>query len=472
MSPPVSFLSVLVAVAILSPLSQPDAATRDNGALPSAPTAQPDAAARSALAAGTAARTSPRPMTTARAPRFERVYPLSPNEGVFAYSRISPDGNVLAYASETRGGRQRTIRVVDLRTREVVFTEPGIDAYWSTDGTRMIWLSQAGGSNVSVRHHDTGEISRRIAPVALGDYYSWGVRDGRDLILTIIGRYYFLDGDRGEMPAGSVEPCDGIGRGERPLLSREGDRITTFVRGNIVVRNLIGCDFVLDTGIRGAKADFAWGGRYIAFHSPKETGSGYDIRVVDVEEKTVRTITNFPGSSYFPSWTRDGRLSFRYDGEDYRGFMMASDVLSALARPLPHAPAELPAERQWDDIFPETERPASRLSLVMVWGPWSAHSPDALADLDRAREYFMRESIDIGVLHATDPGSFPGDAERLLERERVGTARIPLAPERLPLTEAHNQNPTTLLFRDGVLVDRRMGALTSAQLREWAVSYE
>jgi hypothetical protein len=36
------------------------------------------------------------------APRLERVYALQPEEGVFAYARISPDGRTLAYASETR----------------------------------------------------------------------------------------------------------------------------------------------------------------------------------------------------------------------------------------------------------------------------------------------------------------------------------------------------------------------------------
>src|SRR5262245_48724807 len=34
-------------------------------------------------------------------PRYQRVYPLKAEEGVFAYSRISPDGKTLAYASET-----------------------------------------------------------------------------------------------------------------------------------------------------------------------------------------------------------------------------------------------------------------------------------------------------------------------------------------------------------------------------------
>jgi hypothetical protein len=402
-------------------------------------------------------------------PTFERVYPLSPREGVFAYSRISPDGNLLAYASETPNGRQRTITVVDLPTKEILFEEPGIDAYWSTDGTRMIYLAQDGRSNVSIRHHESGRISRSIAPVQLGDYFSWGVRDGRELILTINSNYYFLDGDRGVMPHSRVESCDGIGRGDRPLLSREGDRITTFVRGTIVVRSLIGCDFILDTGIRGAKADFAWGGRYIAFHAPKERGGGYDIRVVDLEERTVRTVTNFEGSSYFPSWTRDGRLSFRYDGDDYRGFIMASDVLSAPAEPLPSTSRQVAEDRAWGDIFPETERPANRLNVVLVWGPWSAHSPEALEDLDDARDWFARESLDVSVMHATDPGSYPGDAERLLQREGTRTPRIPLSPERLPLTEAHNQNPTTLLFREGVLVDRRMGAMTDGQIREWVV---
>src|SRR5689334_18485693 len=65
-----------------------------------------------------------------RQPRFERVYPLAFTEGVFAYARISPDGRTLAYASETPsrrvcGGIERTVTVVDLKTRAVTFREPG-----------------------------------------------------------------------------------------------------------------------------------------------------------------------------------------------------------------------------------------------------------------------------------------------------------------------------------------------------------
>jgi hypothetical protein len=414
---------------------------------------------------------------TRAAPRFERIYPLRSGEGVFAYSRISPDGRFLAYASEAedalrRDAKTQTVTVVDLRTRAVVFTEPGIDAYWSNDGKRMIFLSFASRGGVSIRHHETGQLTRGVAPSELGDYFSWAVRDGRNLILTISSNYYYLNGNQAALPAGRVPRCEGIGTGERPLISHDGLRITTFVRGTVVVRNLTDCADILDTGIRGAKADFSWDGRYVAFHAPKARGSGYDIQVVDLQQRTVRTVTNMRGSSYFPSWTRDGRLSFRYDGDDYRGFMFAHDVLSAPARPLPSQALHVPAGRTWADIFPETPVPGHELSLVMVWGVWSAHSPRALQDLQQARAYFQQQALDVDVLTATDPGSSQPDIERMLADYQIDMPQIPLAADRLALTEGHNQIPTTLLFRDGRLIDRRLGAQTFPELRSWIAAVQ
>jgi hypothetical protein len=406
-------------------------------------------------------------------PRFERVYSLKPEEGVFAYSRISPDGRFLAYASEYRsgGGVKQTVTVVDLKAQKILFTESGIDAYWSHDGKRMIYLSFEGGrGGVSLRNHETGEITRNVAPQSLGDYFSWAVRAGRNLILTIQSNYYYLNGNMAEMPNGSVPPCEGIGRGERPLISKDGMRITTFVRGTLVVRNLTDCGYILDTGIRGAKADFSWDNRYIAFHAQKANGDGYEIQVVDLKERTVRTVTTMPGSSLFPSWTKDGRLSFRYDGDDYRGFMFASDPLSAPARPLPTTGQQVPERRTWSDLFPETKRPEHALNLVLVWGSWSAHSPMALEAMQFARGYFARYGLDVGVATATDPGSIKSDVDRMIAEYKIHLPSIPLAPQRLQLTEAHNQIPTTLLFRDGELIDRRLGAQSFAQLRDWVSS--
>src|SRR5688572_2203131 len=119
----------------------------------------------------------------ARAPSFQRVLALKPSEGVFAYARISPNGRYLAYASEVEDAR--TVTLIDLQTKKKLFTEPGIDPYFSTQGDRFIYLSSDGGSSVSMYHMATGKIARDVAPVALGDYFSWGWRDGRNLVLTI-----------------------------------------------------------------------------------------------------------------------------------------------------------------------------------------------------------------------------------------------------------------------------------------------
>jgi hypothetical protein len=407
--------------------------------------------------------------TASNAPAFERVHALAPEEGVLAYARISPDGRFLVYPSEKSAGRgsgvDRSVTVVDLRTRQTVFTEPGVDAYWSTDGGRIIFLSEKDGlARVSIRRPD-GVVVRNIAPVHLGGYFSWGVRDGRDVILTISGNFYFLDGDRAVLPEARVPSCDGV-PAERPLLSKDGRRITSFARGTIVVRNLTDCDNMFDTGVPGAKADFSWDGRYIAFHAPKKDGNGYEIEVVDLQRRTIRTVTNFAGSSFFPSWTEDGRLAFRYDGDEYRGFMIATDVLSAPERPLGQTDNRVPDRIGWSDVFPESPPPSGRVGLVTVWGTWSAYSPTALIELQRISRDFA-DRPDVTVMTATDVGSRRADITRLRHRYSITLPEIPLAPARQPLTHAHNQIPVTLLFVDRILVDRRLGAQPYAALQSW-----
>ena len=422
---------------------------------------------------------------TIQTPTFTRAYPLAPTEGVFAYSRISPDGNYLAYASQvfdtTRTGRQsrenlygpsgtitsQTVTVVDLRTSQILFTERGIDPYWSLDNERIIYS----GPSVSIWHRRTGEISRNVAPRGLGDYYSWAVRDGRNLILTITGNHYYLEGDTGVMPAGKVPICPEIGAGDRPLVSKDGLRITTFVRGNIVVRNLTDCDGVIDTGLAGQKADFSYDGRFIAFHAQRPETQHYDILVVDLEKRTVRNVTaSLSGSSLFPNFTRDGRLSFRYDSTEYRGFLFASNFLGLPTSPLPNSGAALPAERVWGDVFSGRNQPDTAYTMVLIWSSWSAHSPAALTDMQRAREYFRQEGVDLTVLAAAEPASQPADVNLLRSRNRVTLPSIPITPAGLALTEGRNQMPTTLLFRGDRLIDRRLGAQTFDELRDWVVS--
>ena len=84
--------------------------------------------------------------------------------------------------------------------------------------------------------------------------------------------------------------------------------------------------------------------------------TGYEIKIVDIEKHTVRTLPGLHGSALFPSWTKDGRLCFRYDGPDYRGFMMAERRAGRRRAAAARRAEPLPAERTWEDIFPETPR--------------------------------------------------------------------------------------------------------------------
>ncbi len=129
--------------------------------------------------------------TQAGAQTVTRIHQLEPGEGVFAYSRISPSGRYLAYSAERREGRRmlRTVKVLDLKTGELLFTEPGIDAYWSPDERRIIYLSyqDPAAPSVAILTLATRTVTRGVAPVDLGDYFSWATAAGRDLILTIRG---------------------------------------------------------------------------------------------------------------------------------------------------------------------------------------------------------------------------------------------------------------------------------------------
>ena len=105
--------------------------------------------------------------------------------------------------------------------------------------------------------------------------------------------------------------------------------------------------------------------------------------------------------------------------------------------------------------------------MVMVWSTWSAHGPEALTNL----QDFGRQHKDVGVATAVELSSQRKDIERMKRANAITLREIPLAPDRLTMTEAMNQIPTTLLFRDGVMVDRRLGAQTSVKLQEWVQSW-
>ena len=406
----------------------------------------------------------------AAAQTVTRVHQLEPGEGVFAYSRISPSGRYLAYSAERRQGRQtlRTVKVLDLKTGELLFTEPGIDPYWSPDERRIIYLSYQvpAAPSVSVLTLATKAVTRDVAAVELGDYFSWADAGGRDLILTITGNYYYLQGNRAEVPARRVTSCPGIGMGERPLISKDGRRITAFVGGSLVVRSLADCQGVLDTRIPGGKADFSWDGRYIAFHAPKPDAREYEIQIVDLQQRTLRRLDSLPGSSVFPSWTSDGRLSFRYDAEDYHGFVIVSGALDAVEAPLDSS-RRVDADPVWNDLFPRSPAPAGA-AMVLVWSTWSAHSEDALKALSRFSTQPGSLPADrVAVRHTLDISSTPEDAQRMMAEWQVRIPEIARTATPAFALRTATQMPMYLLFDGHRLVGERLGAQTAEELNVW-----
>lgn len=397
-----------------------------------------------------------------------KLYPLAEKETVFAYSRISPNGRFLAYTSEPNGNTkpeiiERVVRVVDLASNDIVFSEPGIDPYWSPDGSNLIYVSNIGSKNLAIWNMSSRAVIRDVAPRALGDYPSWGRINGRNVIVTVGGNYYFLNDGKAEMPFHELSSCPGLGAGGRPLISKANGQITVFVGGAIVVRNLIDCNDVFVTNVGGAKADFSYDGRYIAFHVPKSTGEGYEVHVIDLQEHDDIRVTNLPGSSLYPSWTADAELVFRYENGSDRGFVRAAGFMANRRRSLPTH--ELSAQRlSWETIFPNTKRPASRVVLVVVWAVWGSHSADALLEANKAAATFRAAGADVTIATAAEPTSSFQLVTRLMHSLKVDLQSLNLSMQTLPLTWAHNQIPAVLMFKDDNLVARRLGAQNASQL--------
>jgi hypothetical protein len=194
----------------------------------------------------------------------------------------------------------------------------------------------------------------------------------------------------------------------------------------------------------------------------------YDVVVVDTTSRTIRNLTSgLAGSSLFPSWTQDGRINFRYDGADYRGFMTVTGVRSTLEQPLPAPTAGTSAPVTWASLFPTAPAPAHETNLVLVWSSWSAHTPDALTELQRARDQFAAAGLDVGVVTTPEISSQRPDLDRLRRQSAITLPELAATPAGLVSAQALNQSPTTLLFKEGRLVDRKLGAQTAGALREW-----
>lgn len=405
--------------------------------------------------------------TDTAALRFARLFALH-DEVVFAYARISGDGRYLVYSSAPDdvagtgpgGTDRRILRVRDVVANQVVYQAPGFDGYWSPDGTRLIFKAKLDRRySATVWNRTTGVTTADVMPNELGDYYSWGHGPAGDVILTISGWFVDLDHDRAAGVPRQMPVCPEIGRGLRPLISRNGVKATVFVKDQIVLRNVRECQGLVYTGMTGAKADWSPDGRYIAFHTPKMNGGGYEIAIFDSVSLVIRRLSGLAGSSYFPSWTDDNALVFRYDGPDFNGFMRADGGLSSPPAEMPHRAVTTPdtIREQWAALLP-----ARPCVVVLVWGALGAHTTEALAQFVSAEA-----KTRCTLITAYDPA---GDRRRV--RHVLEAFRLPAHAAEAPWdgmrdTGAFNQDPSYLLFEDGYFVRRALGTMSSTAVLNW-----
>lgn len=403
------------------------------------------------------------------APTFTRILPLKPEEGVFAYARISPDGKLLSYASEIQvnGQFKRTVNIVDLATKEICFSEPGMDAYWAPDGKHLIYLSQVNGEEGStcIWVREGGAVLRDIAPSNLGHYFTWGQRDGRDVVLTQNNRYWDMEELRAVRPYRTVPAFPPLTAGTQPMISKDAKLIATFHRGTLLVRALDEREPVLETRLRGGKGDFSYDGRYLAFHSMQKVNGkdAYQIRVVDLKTREVINVTDLPGSCYYPSWTRDGRLVFRYDSAEFRGFVMASNVLKAPRTALPSTyPEDSKEVPPLGRLFPKGDAPRHKVVIVNFWAGWCVHCRAELPVLHQLRKELRAAKADAELFGACDPTSFQTDRSFILTRSKLDIPQVDLTSKEVNAFGIQVY-PTTLVFVDGRQVAKHQGALTRGQ---------
>ncbi len=402
----------------------------------------------------------------------ERVHVLDDSEGIFAYSRISPDGRLLAYTSlrAQANGTSMNVRVVDLESGAVVFETKGLDAYWSPNGRELIFLDQStSADSVSTLEVDTRRVRRDVAPPDLGDYFSWGMDGGRSVIATNEHNYYYLEDGKAVLPANRIVPCGDAGARYGPFISKDGRRVAAFEGRTIVVRNLDDCRDMIRTGMEGGKADFSYDGRYIAFHALKPERMGYEVKVVDLVARTVRAAADLPGSGFYPSWTADGRLCFRYDAGDFRGFVVVSNFLTQPSEPLP-ADVRVTASNasvRWGDLFMNGDVQVEDWGLVLVWAPWCTHCGEAFRELREAVETWRAAGWSVSLFAAAEPNSRPEDVETMTRLDGIVAPALQMKHDGVYASGAANQLPTVLLFAGERLVGRKLGTQRRDEVIRW-----
>lgn len=408
-----------------------------------------------------------RALSATTTPRVEYLWDTA-NESVFAYSRISGNGRYLAYsftelAGEEHGGEHRRLRVVDLQKGVIIHEDVGIDGYWSPDSSRLIYKARRNGEfTVAIWDRATDAVATGIFPVSLGDYYSWGADETGEVVMTIDGWLIPMTGLGASGPPRRMRECPSIGRGARPLISRDGRRASVFVRDELVVRSVDHCDQIVFTGITGAKADWSADGSRLAFHVGTKS-IGYQIGVYDLASGRYASVPLRGGSNYFPNWTDDGALVFRRDGQDFKGFVR---VVGDFAPSTP--PVRSTRIDPVDDVAHTPISRGAQCVVVLLWASWGAHSDDALSAFVEAESRVPSCTFRMSI----DPTSDPAVVAAMLRRSNYHGTIGDLDWTEWRRLGGLNQTPTYVFYNHGCLAARVLGAMDANALTRQARQLE
>ena len=264
------------------------------------------------------------------------IIPLTFDSGMTGFPALSPDGNLMAYASDREGGSfdiwvQQVSGGKPLRLTD----HPASDWFpsFSPDGTQIAFRSERGGGGIYLVDALGGE-SRRIVDKGHTPRFS---PDGR--FISFIAVPPSLDARLNRMylvspKGGEPQPCHhelypvSVGQGGSLIWSPDGKRIIfrgrrvddpksedwwiTPIEGGEAVRTRAIENLALTTMVH---YPVGWSGRHVYYVSGT-TIEGLNLfrARIDPKDWTIRgpveTITTGPGMKTYPVIERDGRILF------------------------------------------------------------------------------------------------------------------------------------------------------------------
>jgi serine/threonine protein kinase len=343
------------------------------------------------------------------APSEFEITPLTFDSGVTAFPSLSPDGNLMAYASDREGSRNLDIWVQQVSGgRPLRLTDHPADDWFpslSPDGSKIAFRSERDGGGIYLIDTLGGE-PRRIADKGFIPKFS---PDGRLIAFAVVPaslearlcKMYLLSSKGGESRPFLHDFMFGsVGQGAAQVWSPEGKHL--IFRGRRIddpkstdwwVAPVDGGDAVRTHAIESldltapVQYPVGWAGNDVYFVSGTTIEGVNLFRVpIDPKDWTIRgpaeSITTGPGMKIYPAVMPDGRIVFTI-------MTAVIDTWSVDARPDEAVVSSNPEKLTRDlmqKFFPTISRDGSKAAFVAFGGFQESRLEVRVKDLRTGQE--------------------------------------------------------------------------------------